>query len=755
MTTLVQEKEQSQPIALPLELILVLLLILLAGVLRLPQLDATPLADPEAREALAAQGHGYPENALGALVNAVSLLLLGASHSAARLGTALAGVALVLTPLLYRQWVGRSAALLLCLGLAISPVAVAASRTMSGMVWALLLLLVGGWMALRFYTTRQPNFALAATLCAAGVLFLTTPYGVLLLLGVACGLLWAAAAERRELGKLLAEGLRLESGLAALVLVVVVATRFFTLPSGLSSVAQIPENLIDSFSGGGVFYAFWVSLRYDFAFVVFGVLGAAFAWRENTFLERFLTGWFAWGVLVALLLPGASADLALLITLPALGLSISFVLRMLQTASYGFWQVPAWLIPLHMLIVAALLVSLGTNLQSALEKIRLEAEPVAYAEVLEVPGINGNNVRIGTLDPATDYTSMAVGLPYVRLENCAFEIGERSQENVERDNKGRYCDKVAQPTYTVQIVPIDRAAQDATLTIRRLDGDVLVEGQRVGKKLKITFQADTPGDYRFELYRPDDLTQRAQYLTLLAEGDLGGLGISNGTVLQRYTPRFYALLQMSLRNPNRVAVVMVLMLLLIIPITFFVVGALYGARAAWRGLAFGFLLYLAGYGLALGWGATVTYGGDGRELWNQQSVTGDYDTLRETLIEMSRRHNGESYQIPITVLGQADGALGWALRGFPHVRYVNSIAPDTQTPALLTPDTFPRPLVATDYVGQQLVFSYTWDHGTLNWTDLGAWLFSRRGRYAPQMGETWRLWISSEVYDVETIPADG
>jgi hypothetical protein len=64
----------------------------------------------------------------------------------------------------------------------------------------------------------------------------------------------------------------------------------------------------------------------------------------------------------------------------------------------------------------------------------------------------------------------------------------------------------------------------------------------------------------------------------------------------------------------------------------------------------------------------------------------------------------------------------------------------------------PRPTLGADYVGQSLVFAYDWRLGSLNWTDFGACLFTRKTWIDPVARDPWRLWIVKEVYDVETIP---
>jgi hypothetical protein len=409
-------------------------------VLRLGGLQLTPLGPIEAHDALAALSHvdhrlpqnTYPVNSLGGLANLLTFTLVGTGEVAARLPTALAGVLLTFSPLLYRRYLGATGALLCVLGLLVSPVLAAASRTMAGMVWASLLVMLGGYLALRFADYRHKTDAFGASLCAAGALLLTTPYGLLLGLGLFFGLAWALLGGRdaqknesalQQLGQTLRLWPRWEALLAILVGVVIVCTAFFTIPNGLSALAQIPEQFYSGLTtrppDQPFGYALLVSLRYDFLFLVFGVIGAVVAWRESTFLERFLTAWLAWAILCCIGYVGGRAELALLITLPAVGLSVSLILRLLQTTYYGFWVVPGWLIPVHSVVMLALLTSLVVAFRSQAEQLYLEARVVDYAKVFNLSAGSPDHVRIGTLKPEAEGSSMAFTLPYINIAIAA------------------------------------------------------------------------------------------------------------------------------------------------------------------------------------------------------------------------------------------------------------------------------------------------------------------------------------------------
>ena len=104
-------------------------------------LDSVPLMPSETHNALAAwravicrtrpARSLIPTSAILFDAQSISFGLMGGSEFAARIATALAGVALILLPALFRPWLGKTGALLVSLLLAFSPVLLIASRTSS------------------------------------------------------------------------------------------------------------------------------------------------------------------------------------------------------------------------------------------------------------------------------------------------------------------------------------------------------------------------------------------------------------------------------------------------------------------------------------------------------------------------------------------------------------------------------------------------------------------------------------------------
>ncbi|HDQ35023.1 MAG TPA: hypothetical protein ENN14_01775 [Chloroflexi bacterium] len=149
---------------------------LMAAVLRLAALNATPLAPAEAARALqawdAARLGVWPiatDSAFLLTGNTLLFWLFGPGDGIARLWPALAGCALVAVPLRWRRHIGGPAALAAAGLLAISPLLVFASRQVSGVMPGLLggALLFTGLLDYRKTSSYRPTSATA--LVVAGV----------------------------------------------------------------------------------------------------------------------------------------------------------------------------------------------------------------------------------------------------------------------------------------------------------------------------------------------------------------------------------------------------------------------------------------------------------------------------------------------------------------------------------------------------------------------------------------------------------
>lgn len=380
------EHSQARPVTVSLELVVYLALFLLSLVLRVAELDTIPFRQPEARQALAAWTVLRPDtfgavptsdSPLVLLVQTVSFSLLGATEFAARIGTALAGAALVFAPLLFRQFIGRGRAFVFCLLLAFSPVLLGASRESSGVIWTLLLAAIAGWAILRFRQTGRRSYPLLATIAAALAVFTTEPGGWLfglILVGAFYITQWMQRRENYEFDppatvpREVWRPDRIAFG-AVVLTVLLVATGFMLHPSGLSSIGALLETSARSFlrpaPGTPLFYGLLISVFYEPFLWLLGLGGLVLAWRQGLSpLDRFFAAWLVLGVVGLIVFAGSSPAHAVWLTIPLAGLTTRAILWALDEDDRRIWHFPAWARWLVAAITFALLGAFGISLQA-------------------------------------------------------------------------------------------------------------------------------------------------------------------------------------------------------------------------------------------------------------------------------------------------------------------------------------------------------------------------------------------------------
>ena len=186
-------------------------------------------------------------------------------------------------------------------------------------------------------------------------------------------------------------------------------------------------------------------------------------------------------------------------------------------------------------------------------------------------------------------------------------------------------------------------------------------------------------------------------------------------------------------------------------VLFFLIGSLWGARTASRGMALGTLSALLLVSAGLGGRAAFDTNGDPREFWHTAPVTDDVNELRDTLTEMSLRDTGEPRLISITAQVSDDGALAWALRDFVNTQFVDGVGPEVETAAVVTPWLAEPPRMGADYVGKDLVTRQVWDVDALSWKDALMWLYRSESAVDPLTQESLMLWVRADVYGVESV----
>lgn len=240
-------------------------LLAVAALLLLADLGAVAPRLDEVTDMVAAYRGTETASPLLMWVQSFSFDILGGTAFAARIVTALAALALVMTPALFRSELGRTRALALTLLLAFTPPLIATGRSASPLIWSVLL----GVLALRVWLNHvespSAGRGIRAVMLAAAAVFLSGPAGLvtLLLIGLsaAAALLFSSAdaeTEREGQNRFVAVIAAARSvpwqmaGIASALMVAAVATGFMTAPSGAASIGRLFEGFGAYFAGGPV-----------------------------------------------------------------------------------------------------------------------------------------------------------------------------------------------------------------------------------------------------------------------------------------------------------------------------------------------------------------------------------------------------------------------------------------------------------------------------------------------------------------------
>lgn len=396
-------------IAIRYEWIAYIALIAFALVVRLAELDTVTLRETEAREALAAWRSLNPRLP-GMALNAESPLLFwlhrmmftgfGANELSVRAITAIAGAGLVVSPLLFRDLLGRERSFLYSVLLTFSPVLLLTSRFDSGVVWALWCVVGGLWALLRYAKGDRAVYGVWLAVFAAGLIFLTDAAGFMLFLVMvgAVALAWSLrtmSTVESENGAHLREYLQgfpmLKALLAVVMTVVFVATGLMLYPGGLANVAQLVEvglRGVVTPAANMPFYPLIVSLFYEpvMWFFALATLWRGFRRGSLPLFERFCMAWLVMAVVAGLIYRGGTASHALWFTLPLTGLAGSSVFAAFKGKYHPFLRVPTWAKPLIALITLALLLVFTLNFQIVARAL-LQMVEFDFARIPAVGGI--------------------------------------------------------------------------------------------------------------------------------------------------------------------------------------------------------------------------------------------------------------------------------------------------------------------------------------------------------------------------------
>jgi len=261
----------------------------LALFLRLFRLSLAPLSEHEAAQALAAlRGDPVPLGGSPLLyaVNSLLMLLFSPSDDIVRLVSALVGSIVVLTPISFRDTLGRFGALSASLVLAISPVALVTSRSVDGAVLVAASTLAAIALARRYLLLGDERNLIGAAI-ALGIGLASGPGIYTALVALAVG----ALVLRFVFGGELADAWRStwqrtprspQPATIALGLIGALAlasTGLFTRPGGLGAAADVLSAWLGAFQADGGSSAFdiiQVLIVYEPLALTFGTIGLVY-----------------------------------------------------------------------------------------------------------------------------------------------------------------------------------------------------------------------------------------------------------------------------------------------------------------------------------------------------------------------------------------------------------------------------------------------------------------------------------------------
>ena len=206
----------------------------------------------------------------------------------------------------------------------------------------------------------------------------------------------------------------------------------------------------------------------------------------------------------------------------------------------------------------------------------------------------------------------------------------------------------------------------------------------------------------------------------------------------------------ALDQPDLMKLFMVFLAGLLGIITFFLVGSLWGARAAWHGLGIGVLAFLLMYNFNAGWSAAITRADDPRELWHIRPASRNLSLLESTLRTASLRATGQPYAVQMVVqlmpgMGD-DSPLAWTLRHFTRVTFVDAFSAAVTVPVVIGPAENDSPSLGASYVGQRFATYFDWDSSTMSYWDFVPWLYDRQTRVPAVAAGQVIVWVRTDVY---------
>jgi predicted membrane-bound mannosyltransferase len=234
------------------------------------------------------------------------------------------------------------------------------------------------------------------------------------------------------------------------------------------------------------------------------------------------------------------------------------------------------------------------------------------------------------------------------------------------------------------------------------------------------------------------------------------VGVSLFALLAILTINFQGMARAVLRSPDGslsaiqpdpINTVWTVIALLFIIIGYFLVSSLWGAAAALRGGALGLMAFGMITSLGSGWTTAVTNADSPVVFWHVEATSRESILLRDTLFELSRRESGGFPYLTVYAVADDAGIMGWLLRDFVNVQYIETAEAARAQPVALLPPSDSAPALGGAYVGQTFVLTRTWSETALQGLDFLPWWTQGRVRTRPAPSFAPVLWLRQDIYD--------
>jgi len=320
---------------------LYVLALVLALFCRLWLLGKAPLSDKEAGLALQSLGIAHRESPslLGPhpgylLLTAVSFFLMGSNEFAARIWPALAGILLVLAPILFKRYLGRGPALALAFVLALDPGLNAASRQAGDLMLAVVSVVMafgfllksnqsglGIFTALALLSGPQAWEGLLGLAIAGTIIYIYHPN------------IWSRASiiggpEGEDFRPKWKNGV-----LWFLVVLVAVGTLFFLVPNGLSAAVGSLVSYIQGWAqptSTSILAIILALVFYEVLILLVGIWGLFWGLIHREPLDLFLIVWFLISIILCVAYPARQVSDVVWSLLPLSALAVRQAFRLIS-----------------------------------------------------------------------------------------------------------------------------------------------------------------------------------------------------------------------------------------------------------------------------------------------------------------------------------------------------------------------------------------------------------------------------------------